>query len=211
VYALAAAPQPTRVQAGPLSLRVFAVGPVAVIGGPPRRAGASTEEALRQQHAIVLALADRVDPLLPARFGSRMSRARLEEILRPSVDEVAGALEHVRGRQQMTVRLVGPEPFEPLSSACASGTAYLTRRRAAFRALPSAVAPLRAALRSLVVDERVRPGRGGIYATVFHLVPRSQVGRYRDAFAAAVPEIEPWHAALSGPWPPFAFAPEVLG
>jgi hypothetical protein len=212
VYALASAPQPPRVQAGRLSLRVFIVGPVAVIAGPPPRAGTSSEEALRQQHAIVLALADRVDPLLPARFGSRMTMARLERILRPSLDVVAEALEHVRGRQQMTVRFIGPQPFAPASSTSrASGTAYLTQRRAACRALPTEVAPLEAAVRSLVVDQRVRPGRGRMHATLFHLIPRSQVDAYRAAFEAALPRIEPWHAALSGPWPPFAFAPEVIG
>lgn len=110
----------------------------------------------------------------------------------------------------MTVRLVGPPPSDRPSPVSRTGTAYLAQRRAAFHAVPSEAAPLQAAVRSLVSDERVQPGRGGIRATLFHLVARDNVDRYRDAVEAVLPGMAPWSAAVSGPWPPFAFAPELI-
>src|SRR5688572_20504393 len=99
VYALAAGPLPRRVR-GAAALRVFGVGPIAVIAGPASRAARSTEVALREQHEAVVALSQRIDPLLPARFGSRMTAGRMEEAIRPSIHVLTQALEHVRGRQQ---------------------------------------------------------------------------------------------------------------
>src|SRR5688500_9444869 len=108
VYALAAAPLPQRIRVGRVTLKALFVGPIAVLARPVRPVSLSTEEALREQHAIVTALAERVDPLLPARFGSRVTSATLDASFRPSIDVVVAALDHVRGRRQMTVRLIGP-------------------------------------------------------------------------------------------------------
>jgi hypothetical protein len=216
IYALAAGPLPARIRIDGSALRVFRIGPIAVIAGPPRAESVSTsgaasmEHALREHHAIVVALAERVDPLLPARFGSRMTAARLGAAIRPSIDVLVSALDHVRGRRQMTVRLIGPAADEP-PAASTTGTAYLAQRRAAAHAIPSEAAPLWAAVDGLVIDQRVQPGRGGIRATVFHLVARSDVAAYRSAIERAAPAIAPWSATTSGPWPPFAFAPELLG
>jgi hypothetical protein len=65
-----------------------------------------TAETLRAQDALVRELAARVDALLPARFGSRFAD---EMSLRQALDDLAirldRALTHVRGREQMTIRL----------------------------------------------------------------------------------------------------------
>jgi hypothetical protein len=210
VLALAAAPVPERLLAA-LSLRVLIVGPVAVITAPARPQPRSIENALRRQHAIVLALAERLDPLLPARFGSRMTRAGVEATLRPAVDVVARALDQVRGRRQMTIRFAGPAAVAPASDIVASGTAYLAHRRALVRAVPAPAAPLLSAVAPFTVEQRVQPGRGNVHTTVFHLVGRDDISPYRKALLAARPRIAPWTAALSGPWPAFAFAPELIG
>jgi hypothetical protein len=210
VYALAAAPLPGRIRAGGFLLSAHSVGRIAIITGPPRGARFSIEEALRRQHAIVLALAEQIDPLLPARFGSRATAARLEALLAPSAGAVLKALDHVRGGQQMTLRLLGPSPrskHPPPRST--TGTAYLSGRYAATRVIPPEMAPLEAAVRRFVVDTRIQPGRGSIRTTVFHLVRRGDVSRYRIAVESAIPAIAPWRVAVSGPWPPFAFAPEL--
>jgi hypothetical protein len=208
VYALAAGPVPQRVRVGRASLRVIFVGPVAAIAGPPLSAP-TVEDALRQQHAIVLALADRFDPLLPARFGSRMTHARIDAAIRGSADVVMRALNHVRGRRQMTVRLIGPERPERSEKPPATGTSYLAARRAA-HAVPAEGAPLQQAVAPFVVDERIQPGRGGVRSTLFHLVSRDDVERYERAVEASAPHLSPWRAVVSGPWPPFAFAPELV-
>jgi hypothetical protein len=211
VYALAAAPLPPRLRAGRVSLDVFPVGPVAAIVGPQRRAAASTEQALRQQHAIVLALAAQVDPLLPVRFGTRMTSDRLEAAIRPSASIIADALEHVRGRCQMTVRLVGPQAVESPASGKTTGTAYLTRRHREFHALPAEAVPVQAAAKALAFDERIQQGRGAFRATLFHLIGRERVEPYRAAVDAALSDLPPpWGGTVSGPWPPFAFAPELI-
>lgn len=207
VYALAAGPLPRRMRVSAVSLRVFAVGPIAVIAAAPRRPERSTEESLREQHAIVLSLAARFDPLLPARFGSRMTADRIEAAIRPAVRVLTQALAHVRGRQQMTVRLIGPPAVRPPAVA-GTGTAYLAQRREAAQA-PAESLPLRTAVKPFVIEERVQAGRGGVRATLFHLVERQDITRYREAAEAVAPAMGAWTASVSGPWPPFAFAPEL--
>jgi hypothetical protein len=212
VYALAAPPLPQRIRIQGRALRVFVMGSIAVIAARPREFP-SVEDALREQHAVVLALADRIDPLLPARFGSRLNAARMETTIRRASGALIRALEHVRGRQQMTVRLIGPAAAPgPQPSAPASGTAYLAQRLAEAHAVPPEAAPLRALVAPFVIEERVMRGRGSVRATLFHLVARENVDRYRHAAegieATAAPPLE---TTVTGPWPPFAFAPELWG
>lgn len=211
MYALAAAPMPRRMRVEGRALRVFVVGSIAVIAARPRDSW-STEEALRGQHAVVVALADRVDPLLPARFGSRMNAARIEAAVRQGSGALTRALEHVRGRQQMTVRLIGPPvAVAPSRPAPTTGTAYLAQRRAQAHDVPSEAVPLRAVVAPFVIEERVMPGRGAVRATLFHLVAREDVGRYQRAAEEIGASITaaPLRAAVTGPWPPFAFTPEL--
>jgi hypothetical protein len=210
VYALAAIPVLRAVHAADAALRVLRVGPIAVIGAPARRRELCVEDAMRRQHAIVLELAEQIDPLLPVRFGSRVSAARVAERLRPSIPVLLNALEHVRGRRQMTIRLIGPQPLKNPPRQVTTGTAYLAQRRSTALDLPPALAPLSAALQTLVVDRRMQPGRAGVHATLFHLVRREDVPAYRRAIESARPSISPWSAVVTGPWPPFAFAPELV-
>jgi gas vesicle protein GvpL/GvpF len=74
---------------------------------------------------------------------------------------------------------------------------------------PDAALPLRNALSPFIVDERIQPGRGGVRLTVFHLVQKQAVAAYIEAADATSGTIGPWHMSLTGPWPPFAFAPEL--
>ena len=209
VYALAAIPVLRAVHAADAALRVLRVGPIAVIGAPARRRELCVEDAMRRQHAIVLELAEQIDPLLPVRFGSRVSAARVAESLRPSIPVLLNALEHVRGRRQMTLRLIGPQPLKH-PRPVTTGTAYLAQRRSTALDLPPALAPLSAALQTLVVDRRMQPGRAGVHTTVFHLVRRQDIPAYRRAVETVLPSIAPWTAVVTGPWPPFAFAPELV-
>jgi hypothetical protein len=169
------------------------------------------EQALRHQHDIVLSLARLVDPLLPARFGTEMTRDQLESSVRPSVSVIAEALEHVRGRKQMTVRLVGPPGAKSAAVVPTTGTAYLSRRHEDFHVAPDEAAPVLSAVEPFVLDQRIQRGRGAIRATLFHLVANEDVEGYRTAADRSFASLAPsWGATVSGPWPPFAFAPELI-
>jgi gas vesicle protein GvpL/GvpF len=204
VYALSTEQVPARLRIAGRSIRVFRVGSICVLAGAPQEI--RLEEALRDQHSIVVELAKRFDPILPVRFGARMTQARITQVIRPSDEVLMNALAHVRGRQQLTVRLIGP-PMQAVERP-ASGTDYLARRLAA-QAFPAEALPVRDAVSRFIVDERVQPGRGGIRLTVFHLVERTDVAAYIEATQDASEKIAPWRVSLTGPWPPFAFAPEL--
>ena len=185
------------------------VGPIAVLAV---RAGDTTytEAALREQHAIVLGLAERIDPLLPARFGTRLTAADLDTTIRRSSSVLRQALQNVKGRQQMTIRLIGAPTIEQPPVAGRSGAAYLQQRRAA-QSIPGELDPVRAAVAHFVAEERVAPGRAGVRATLFHLVERDAVTTYREAVLRATETMPSGSVTLTGPWPPFAFAPELPG
>jgi hypothetical protein len=46
-------------------------------------------------------------------------------------------------------------------------------------------------------------------ASAYHLVPRERVEEYRAALAA-VAETPALRVTVSGPWPPYAFAPGAM-
>ena len=66
--------------------------------------------------------------------------------------------------------------------------------------------PLATTLTRFVVRQRYQPPTAALPEAVYHLVAASDARAYADASAlAAIP-----HLAMSGPFPPFAFAPEIL-
>jgi hypothetical protein len=207
IYALAVPPLPSAIEICDRTVRGLGIGPIGVLGVTPAEATTYTEAALRDQHDVVLALAAKFDPLLPVRFGSRMTRFDLQNTIRRSADILSTALDNVRGRRQMTLRLMGP-PSTATSAAQRSGAAYLQQRRAAY-SIPSELDPVRAAVRRFVAEERIAPGRAGVRITLFHLVEENCVGRYEEAIERTSKALPPGSVTVTGPWPPFAFAPEL--
>lgn len=188
----------------------------AVVGEIPERP--RLERAiLERQDAVVRRLAEDCGAILPARFGEAFANeAALAGQLAAREREVAAALELVRGCVQMTLRVFGePEPLPepPTAPAGGPGTSYLAaRRREAERArsLPE-IAPLREALRPLLRAERIErhEAAGPLLGTAYHLVPRDQTGAYLATLEAARERIGDRRVAATGPWPPYAFAPEA--
>ena len=190
-------------------------------GGTPWRPTALTAAALARQDETVRRLADRVPALLPARFGEWLPDARLlAESLAPRSGEIARALILVEGCVQMTLRVFGGpagpgEPGEPeatpvVEEPAGPGTRYLAaRRRAANPGIPE-VAALRAALRPLLRAERIeRHEKGQLLATAHDLVRREEAGDYRRTVEGAAAALAGRKVTVSGPWPPYAFAPGV--
>ncbi|MCA1559815.1 MAG: GvpL/GvpF family gas vesicle protein [Acidobacteria bacterium] len=212
VYALLdSARRPARI--GRHAIEFVGIGSICAAVERVSERPAVSETALRDQHDVVTRLARNADAILPARFGSLIELAELERMVARHEHTIEKALELVRGREQMTLRLfadgagVTSSDMAPASPP-SSGTAYLAMRAAA-TAIPPEVEGLRAKLGSLVIAERVERGEGRLHATVWHLIARGSSGRYHTAVAGLADDLAPLRLAVSGPWPPFAFAPAI--
>jgi len=163
------------------------------------------DDELREQHALVCEIATRVRAILPVRFGTLMEKRELVTFAREHDAKIRLGLDDVRDRVQMTIRIVGRQRPAPGGRAV-TGREYLDRRRrAASPVLPPAARTLLAALRPLTVRERQEPGAGRLLATVYHLVDAAIPPRYsRIVSQNANPAI-----LVTGPWPPFAFTPQL--
>jgi hypothetical protein len=155
------------------------------------------------------------------RFATCVSEEELAVILRARQQSFRRNLEAVRNRAQMTIRIVekhpGSKDARPASNdrrsrgaagssrAAGSGRSYL-HARAQELARAREVAgfhAVRAAVRRWVKDERVE--RQAAVASVYHLVPRELIPKYRRALEAAAAD-SGIRLVISGPWPPYAFA-----
>ena len=168
-----------------------------------RESPPALEEAeVRRQHSIVSRIAEAVPALLPARFGSLVNAEELAAIVRQRHPVIHQALDRVRGMAQMTVRFPAPSTASP-DGPPASGRAYLKRRlKEASPPIPPRVAAALDAVRRFVVEESRKPADAGVLA-VYHLVRRPDVTSYRDGIGT-VPGM-----VVTGPFPPFAFAPDL--
>ena len=168
-----------------------------------------SEATLRAQHEIVMRISTHVDDLLPARFGAFVDDRELEEIVTIRRNVIAEALDLVHGRVQMTIRIRETTPSAGRADrsgpgTATTGTAYLeARRAAAVHTVPPDAASMIAAVGHLVAAERSENGKG--VASIYHLIDRRHVDEYR----AALSDVPSSIITVSGPWPPFAFAPDL--
>jgi hypothetical protein len=171
-----------------------------------------SESALRLQHAIVERLARRCEAVLPARFGSFVPLEELERIVAARRADLRKGLRNARGRIQMTLRIATSPAVDVPDRRVGkpkSGTAYLTARRAALSGPRSPVAAaLTDAVRVLVRDERIETDREHGRTSLFHLIDRGDVRRYRAAIDR-VPLPEGERITVTGPYAPFAFTPDL--
>lgn len=184
--------------------------------------------SLEQHQAVVTRMAACVPAILPVRFGTLLERTALDEALEDRDDELAGAFALVRGRVQFTWRRRGARreaggarreaegargvargATPDTLSLRTSGTDYLrTAARAAKPAPPAAWRTLRSKLAPLLAAERYQPAAAALPESLYHLVDRASSVRYATVATGlghARPEL-----TMTGPWPPFAFAPEIL-
>ena len=175
------------------------------------RFGASSSPAnLRRYDRVMRELAARFPAMLPARFGTSVEEDELMFILSSRRASLARALTAVRGRVQMTIRVLSRGEAEDRAIAltreeragAVTGRDYLAGKARAARAV-AGFEPVRAAVARWVRDERVER-RGGV-SSVYHLIPRSSTGAYRRAVRAAAAAAG-LRLMVSGPWPPYAFA-----
>jgi len=210
---------------GNLSLREVPGG-LAVV---ERRADVPPMEfgTLQKHQAVVARLCERVPAILPVRFGTLLEGEEIEEVLQERDGEIAEAFSVVRRRVQFTWRHTKDtkesketkeqrtkerktkERVRDPRGEAETGTEYLLRAaRAKSPAPPPAFRALRSKMAPLVAAERYQPAAAQLPASLYHLVDRSAIERYEvigEAIAHASPGLR-----MSGPFPPFAFAPEIL-
>jgi gas vesicle protein GvpL/GvpF len=196
-------------------LQVLPQGKLAAVTGEIPERPRPDRETLEKQDAVVRRLAGLFGAILPARFGEAFAdEAALTKRLAPRESEVSEALSLVRGCVQMTLRVFGdPETHPEPAPEGGPGTRYLAaRRREIERAhsLPE-IEPLREALRPLLRAERIErhESAGPLLGTAYHLVLRGEAGAYLATLEEAKERIGGRRVAATGPWPPYAFAPEA--
>lgn len=198
--------------AGPIALHEL--GPCFVAA--ERRADVPPIElgALKQHHLVVARLWKAAPAVLPVRFGTLLEETEIAEALEDKDEELAEAFDRVRGRGQFSWRGHGAERRAESATIIArtqarSGTEYL--RRAARASMPPArFSPIRRRLAAFIAAERYEPSRPALPETLYHLVDRMSI----DAYLAAAARISPSASlapTLSGPFPAYAFVPEILG
>jgi Gas vesicle synthesis protein GvpL/GvpF len=199
---------------GALSIRKLAGAFVVV----ERRADVPPVElgSLKKHHDVVARLATQVPAILPVRFGTLLEPEHLEEAGQERDEEILEALDFVRDRVQFTWRIKGRQKAEGRRQEegqsvvkAVTGTAYLRQvALAANPALPAAFRALGSKLAPLIAGQRYQPGKAALPEAVYHLVEKKKVRRYVAA-AAVLRKSRPL-LSMTGPWPPFAFAPEIL-
>jgi hypothetical protein len=177
---------------------------------------------LQKHDAVVARLARDATAILPVRFGTLMAWEEIAQALEDRDEEIADAFAAVRGRVQFTWRAGkarggGADPRRAQAaagaargaSAALTGAAYLRRAANAAKAVPpAALRNVREKLRPLTAAERYQAATPSIPASLYHLVDRANVERYTEKarkLASGGPSLH-----VSGPFPPFAFTPELL-
>jgi hypothetical protein len=171
-----------------------------------------SEVALRRQHDVVVALHRVADAILPVRFGALLDEQELTAVVRLRREALARALERVRGREQMSIRIFGAVAATRATTTLpSSGAEYLRERAALVRPVLSAGATrIVDAVASLATARAIDAGRGDVQVTIHHLIRRGDGERYRRlASSCAATVIPAVRLTVSGPWPPFAFAPDI--
>jgi hypothetical protein len=160
---------------------------------------------LRAHDRVVRRLAAAFPAVLPFRFGQLIES---EEALLDALGQRPGLLrrrlERVRGCLQWTVRVYGPAPETAALGDAGPGTRYLEARRHHAEAVR--------AVRDRLVDgaraEIVAPGRPPLLASLYYLVHDADHASFRQCVASMRQDGE-LRCAVSGPWPPYAFAGEM--
>jgi hypothetical protein len=209
VFALAEPGLPRTLSVLGRTLRTISLGEIDAIVERHRAEVEPTPDALRNQHATVVRLADRTRALLPARFGSLIGADALQAIVSERAPEILESLARVRDRRQMTLRVFGAlDRSMPIEEQRSTGTAFLKSRRERALHVPAEVIAIRDRLGSLVSAERVARGQGGLRVTIYHLVSTGEIESYKKRAAGL--DFAPHQLTVSGPWPAFSFAPELF-
>jgi Gas vesicle synthesis protein GvpL/GvpF len=213
LYAITDHPGPPLPDVAPL--RFISIDGLAGICALVSEAEVSPEALWRHEELVEALMADR--DLLPVRYGTRLDdEAAVARALEERRDELAAALDRVRGAVELSVRAAAPAAPElsgvALSKAAggaeeAAGGAEYLRARARATAGHERTAKILHGPLSALARESVEgtPHPPELFRAAY-LVEHDAVER----FAATVARVESANPGLSllctGPWPPYSFA-----
>ena len=191
---------------------------------------AAVNESNLLAHNRVNAAALALTTPLPCRFGTRATPERLDEYVSQNAAALEAALARVRGRVEMSVKLMekakgkrqkakeeGETGVADLKPAGA-GTAFLLKKRrellgeeGARRRAEEAAVWLASGVGELAQETaaRLSPSEA-IFVRAAHLVERARVEEYRRRLRTLAAARRDLRLLASGPWPPYSFS-EVSG
>lgn len=211
---------------GGARVQVLTLSSLAAVVSEAGDEAAVVNEANLLAHNRVNAAALAVSTPLPCRFDTRATPERLAEYVSTNEAALAAALARVRGRVEMSVKLmtklevesrkskVGSEADDVNVSAVGAGTAFLLKKRrellgeeGARRRAEDAAAWLASGVGELAraTAERLSPPEA-IFVRAAHLVERAHVEDYRARLRALAAERQDLRLLTSGPWPPYSFS-----
>jgi hypothetical protein len=202
LYAVTDAEGPPLPAGSPLS--VLLEGDLAVVYGPAVE-GEVSAEALWRHEELVESLMGRHE-LLPFRYGTRCEdEAAAVRVVAERRDELAGALERVRGAAELAVRVVVAEPGD--AAPASDGGEYVAARARAAAAAGEVADAIHEPLAALARDSRRRTGEGPAEPLrAAYLVDRDRIGDVANAVAHLQEAHPDLRLLCTGPWPPYSFA-----
>jgi hypothetical protein len=148
--------------------------------------------------------------VLPLRFGTMLAdEASLQSVLADRQDELTQGLERVRGRVELSVRVLGEPAREP-PRAETSGRDYLLARQAAHHRRERAAAEVHEPLAALARDARLRiPAPPPAILAAAYLVDRPDLDAFKARVVALAAARDDLSIVGTGPWPPYSFVPDL--
>jgi Gas vesicle synthesis protein GvpL/GvpF len=183
----------------------------------------------RAHDAVISAIAWS-GPVIPVRMATvYLDDARVVQLLENRHDDFHAALDRLTGREELGVKAYA-DPKKLAGQGAQdtegqSGTAYLLRRRRelvsqqeAYRVAAAEAERMHAALLAHAVDGKRKPATdrslsGRDAWTVLngtYLVDKSSVDEFRAAVAAVDEQSTGIELEITGPWPPYSFAGDVV-
>jgi len=162
-------------------------------------------ETLMEDHAV-----------LPVRFGTTVAdEDALAAMLHEREAEFCGAFERVRGRVEISVRVLWTPPeaeADPSAATTGPGRAYIYGRLAARNAAAALAESVHAGLAARAVEARYDvSATPRLLLSAAYLVERDGVSGFLEAVDEAAhrhPEVE---LLCTGPWPAHTFAQSTVG
>jgi hypothetical protein len=148
--------------------------------------------------------------VLPLRFGTELTDEEgLTAVLNERRGEFVRALERVRGRVELGLRVLSLADSERDSSDESNGRAYLLARAAEHHRAERVAREVHEPLATIAEESVVRPRP--LPPTVFaaaYLLESDRVEEFRSRAAELGAHQDRVHSVVTGPWPPYNFATE---